>query len=92
MASAACSREGKGVAAGRSFNPADATEGARMNRDQMEGKGKEGAGQLKETAGNLMGDRETEASGKADQAEGKGQGALGKAKDAAGDVLDKVKS
>ena len=62
-----------------------------MNRDELEGKGKEGAGKLKETAGNLTGDRETEASGKVDQAEGQGQGALGKVKDAAGDAMDKIK-
>ena len=62
-----------------------------MDRDRMEGKGKEAMGGLKEQAGKLTGDEQTEAEGTADRAEGTAQGAMGKAKDAAGDAADKVK-
>ena len=62
-----------------------------MDRDRMEGKGKEAMGGLKEQAGKLTGDEQTEAEGTVDRAEGKGQGAMGKAKEAAGDAADKVK-
>jgi uncharacterized protein YjbJ (UPF0337 family) len=62
-----------------------------MVRDQMEGKGKEAMGGVKEQAGKLTGDEQTETEGTVDQAEGKGQEAMGKAKDAAGDAADKAK-
>ena len=62
-----------------------------MNRDQLEGKGKEAMGGVKEQAGKLTGDEQTQAEGTADQAEGKGQGMMGKAKDAAGDAADTAK-
>ncbi len=62
-----------------------------MGRDQMEGKGKEAMGGVKEQAGKLTGDEQTQAEGTADRAEGKGQGALGKAKEAVGDAADKAK-
>ena len=64
-----------------------------MVRDQMEGKGKDALGGVKEQAGKLTGDEQTEAEGTVDQAEGKGKGqeAMGTAKDAAGDAADKAK-
>lgn len=62
-----------------------------MNRDQLEGKGKETMGGVKEQAGKLTGDEQTQAEGTADQAEGTGQGMMGKAKDVAGDAADKAK-
>ena len=62
-----------------------------MVQDRMEGKGKEAMGGVKEKAGGLTGDHETEAHGKADQTEGKAQGVMGKVKDAASDAKDKVK-
>ena len=62
-----------------------------MERDRMEGKGKEALGGVQEQAGKLTGDEETEARGAAEQIEGQAQGTMGKAKDAAGDAADKVK-
>ena len=62
-----------------------------MVRDQIEGKGKEAMGGVKEQAGKLAGDEQAEAEGTADRAEGKGQEAMGTAKDAAGDAADKAK-
>ena len=62
-----------------------------MTQDRMEGKGKEAMGGMKEQAGKLTGDQETEAHGTADQTEGKAQGAMGKVKDTVGDATDKVK-
>ena len=62
-----------------------------MDRDRMEGKGKEALGGVKEQAGKLTGDEQTQAEGTVDQAEGKGQGVMGKAKDAAGDAADTAK-
>ncbi len=62
-----------------------------MVRDQMEGKGKDALGGVKEQAGKLTGDEQTQAEGTVDQAEGKGQGMMGKAKDAVGDAADKAK-
>ena len=62
-----------------------------MDRDRMEGKGKEALGGVKEQAGQLTGDEQTQAEGTADRAEGKGQGALGQAKEAVGDAADTAK-
>ena len=62
-----------------------------MDRDRMEGKGKEALGGVKEQAGKLTGDEQTQAEGTADRAEGKGQGALGQAKEAVGDAADTAK-
>ena len=62
-----------------------------MDRDRMEGKGKEFGGTLKDKAGEFTGDQQMEAEGEADRTEGKAQGALGKVKDAARDVGDTVK-
>ena len=62
-----------------------------MDRDRMEGKGKEALGGVKEQAGKLTGDEQTQAEGTADRAEGKGQGALGRAKEAVGDAADTAK-
>jgi len=72
-------------------HPAGRKERDAMDKDEVKGKGNEGTGTAKETAGKLTGDRETEARGKADQAKGKGEGAMGKAKDAVGDAADKLK-
>ena len=62
-----------------------------MDRDRMEGKGKEFGGTLKDKAGEFTGDEKMEAEGEADRTEGKAQGALGKVKEAAGDAVDAVK-
>ena len=62
-----------------------------MDRDRMEGKGKEFGGTLKDKAGEFTGDEKMEAEGEADRTEGKAQGALGKVKDAARDIADTAK-
>lgn len=62
-----------------------------MNRDRMEGKGKEASGWVKDKAGEVTGNEDLEAHGEAERGEGKAQGALGKVKDAAGDAVDAVK-
>jgi uncharacterized protein YjbJ (UPF0337 family) len=48
-------------------------------------------GKVKEGAGRVTGDRETEAEGRKDQAKGSGKQALGKAKDAVGKAKEGVK-
>jgi uncharacterized protein YjbJ (UPF0337 family) len=53
-----------------------------MDKDRVEGIGKQAKGAVKETAGKIVGDRKTEAEGKAEKAEGKVQNAFGSAKDA----------
>jgi len=53
-----------------------------MDKDRMEGVGHQAKGAVKETAGKAMGDRKTEAEGKAEKAAGKVQNAVGGAKDA----------
>ena len=47
-----------------------------MNRDQLEGKGKEAMGGARQTAGNLTGNREQQARGAAQRTGGKAQGGL----------------
>ena len=59
-------------------------------RDRWEGKGKEGLGSLKEKAGEVTGDEEMEAEGKAEKYEGKAQDAWGKVKETAREAADKV--
>jgi uncharacterized protein YjbJ (UPF0337 family) len=54
-----------------------------MDKDRIEGKGKDVVGKAKEKIGKTTGDRKTERSGKADQVEGKIQKGYGEAKDAA---------
>lgn len=61
------------------------------DKNEFEGKFKEGMGAVKEKAGSFTGDRNMEAEGNAQKNEGKVQGAYGKAKDAAGDAVDAVK-
>jgi uncharacterized protein YjbJ (UPF0337 family) len=58
-----------------------------MDKDRIRGGAKELKGKLKEAAGKITGDKETEAEGRADQAAGKVQGALGNLTDAARDAL-----
>lgn len=53
-----------------------------MDKDRVEGIGKQAKGSVKETAGKVVGDRKTEAEGKAEKTEGKVQNAFGSAKDA----------
>ncbi len=61
-----------------------------MNKDKIEGKGKEAMGSAREKAGHTMGNDEMEAKGAAQKTEGKVQGTAGKVKDKVGDMKDKV--
>ena len=47
-----------------------------MNRDQLEGKGREAMGGARQTAGNVTGNREQQARGAAQRTGGKAQGGL----------------
>ena len=53
-----------------------------MDKDRVEGSGKNIAGKIKEGVGKVHGDSKTQAEGKADQAEGKVQNTWGGIKDA----------
>ncbi len=63
-----------------------------MDRDRIEGKGKDLMGQAKEGAGEIGRDRDLQAEGKSDQAEGNVQEKWGKAKDKIREVVDDVRS
>ncbi len=52
-----------------------------MDKDRIEGAGKNLKGKLKEAAGRIAGDSKIEAEGKADQLEGKIQNTIGGIKD-----------
>ncbi len=60
-----------------------------MDKDRIEGVGHQAKGAVKETAGKLMGDKKTQAEGKAENAAGKVQNAAGGAKDAVRDAADR---
>lgn len=53
-----------------------------MNKDRLQGAGREIKGSVKETVGKVAGDPETEAEGKAEKIVGKVQNRIGKAEDA----------
>ena len=57
-----------------------------MDKDRIDGMGKQAKGAVKEAWGKVTGDAKTEAEGKADKAEGKVQNAVGGAKDAVRDA------
>ena len=57
-----------------------------MDKDRIEGAAHQAKGAVKETAGKLMGDKKTEAEGKAERAAGKVQNAVGGVKDAVRDA------
>ena len=61
-----------------------------MDKDRIEGAGKQAKGKVKETWGKMTGDAKTEAEGQADKAEGRAQNAVGGMKDSARDARDKV--
>ena len=62
-----------------------------MDKDRVEGKGKDIAGRVKRQVGEWTGDAKLQDEGTMDQAEGKIQNTWGKVKDAARDVKDDVK-
>ena len=58
-----------------------------MDKDRVAGAAKEMGGKVKETVGHAVGDRKTEAEGKAQKQEGKIQNTIGGAKDAVRDAM-----
>ena len=58
-----------------------------MDKNRVEGAVHEAKGTVKETAGKLTGDLDTEAAGKAEKTGGKAQGIVGKTKDTIKDAL-----
>jgi len=52
-----------------------------MDKDRVQGAGKQAKGAIKDAAGKLTGDRQMQAEGKAEKVAGKVQGEVGKAKD-----------
>lgn len=57
-----------------------------MDKDRIEGAGKQMKGAVKDAAGKVIGDRKLQAEGKADKVVGKVQSEVGKAKDAVRDA------
>jgi len=60
-----------------------------MDKDRIEGAGKQAKGAIKDAAGKLTGDAKLQAEGKADKLKGKIQNAVGGARDAARDEAKK---
>jgi uncharacterized protein YjbJ (UPF0337 family) len=58
-----------------------------MDKDRVEGAAHQAKGAVKEAAGRMLGDKKTEAEGKAERAAGKVQNAVGGAKDAVRDAV-----
>lgn len=59
-----------------------------MDKDRIEGAGKQVKGALKDAAGKVTGDSKLQAEGKADKVEGKVQNTVGGLKDKAREALD----
>jgi uncharacterized protein YjbJ (UPF0337 family) len=59
-----------------------------MDKDRIEGAGKQAGGAIKEAAGKAFGDKKMEAEGTAKKAEGKVQNAVGGAKDKVREMAD----
>jgi uncharacterized protein YjbJ (UPF0337 family) len=59
------------------------TGGGIMDKDRIQGSLKQVVGRIKEAVGRAVGDRKTEADGKAERAAGKVQNAVGSMKDTA---------
>jgi uncharacterized protein YjbJ (UPF0337 family) len=60
-----------------------------MDKDRIEGAGKQVKGSVKEAIGKVTGHTKTQAEGAAEKAAGKGQNAVGGAKDSVRDALKK---
>jgi uncharacterized protein YjbJ (UPF0337 family) len=60
-----------------------------MDKERVKGGLKKTTGKVKEKVGQLVGDRHTEAEGRAEQAEGRVRSAVGHAKDAAREMVGK---
>ena len=61
-----------------------------MNKDQVKGRVEEAKGQVKETTGKAIGNRDLEAKGTLDKASGKAQAGYGDAKEKVKDAIDKI--
>ncbi len=59
-----------------------------MNRDEMEGKGENLKGKMKEKAGDLTGSERMKSEGEADQAAGKTQEKYGEGKRKVGETIE----
>lgn len=59
-----------------------------VDKDRIEGAGKQVKGSIKETAGKVTGDAKLEGEGKADKAEGKIQNTVGGLKDKVRDAVE----
>ena len=71
------------------LNPVDTDEGWGMDKQRIEGGLRKATGTIKEKVGQMTGDRDTEAEGKAEKAEGKVRSAVGHAKDAVREIVGK---
>lgn len=60
-----------------------------MDKDRVEGSGKQVKGSVKDAVGKMTGDSKMQAEGKADKAEGKVQNAVGGMKDSVRDAAKK---
>ena len=60
------------------------------NRDELEGKFDKVKGQIKETAGKALGDRDLESEGQADQTGGNVQEGFGKARRKVGEAIEDI--
>jgi uncharacterized protein YjbJ (UPF0337 family) len=60
-----------------------------MDKQRIKGGLQKATGTIKEKVGQMTGDRETEAEGKAEKAEGKVRSAIGHAKDAVREIVGK---
>jgi len=61
-----------------------------MDADRIKGSFKQFSGGVKEVAGKLLGDKKTEAEGKAEKTEGEIQNAVGSVKDTVRDAVKKA--
>lgn len=60
------------------------------NKDEIDGKGKQVKGAIKDKAGELLNDRDLEAEGNAERQEGKVQELVGEVRRNAGSALEKA--
>jgi uncharacterized protein YjbJ (UPF0337 family) len=60
-----------------------------MDKQRVEGGLRKATGTIKEKVGQITGDRDTEAEGKAEKAEGHVRSAIGHAKDAVKEIIGK---
>ena len=61
-----------------------------MNKDQVKGRVEQAKGNIKETTGKALGDRELQGEGKIDKATGKAQATYGDAKEKVKGAIDKL--